>query len=222
MTPERFAKLQSALARRQPDLTVLLDDVNKPHNVSAIIRSADAVGIARIHTLSTSGALRRHHNIAGGAKHWVSVTLHRSSETAVAALRADSWRLVVADTGPGARDYRDVDYTARTALVLGAELKGVSQTVLDAADERVAIPLHGLGTSVNVSVAAGVILFEAERQRLAAGLYDESRMTPEEYERTLFEWAYPAVAARCRELQRPYPALRPDGLMAENPLLDVP
>ncbi len=89
MTPERFAKLRSALARRQPDLTVLLDDVNKPHNVSAIIRSADAVGIARIHTLSTSGAMRRHHNIAGGAKHWVGVTLHRSSEAAVAALRAD-------------------------------------------------------------------------------------------------------------------------------------
>jgi tRNA (guanosine-2'-O-)-methyltransferase len=222
MTPERFAKLKSALARRQPDLTVLLDEVNKPHNLSAIIRSADAVGIARIHTLSTSGAIRRHHNIAGGAKHWVGVTLHRSSEAAVAALRADGWRLVVADPSPGAHDFRGVDYTARTALVLGAELKGVSQAALDAADERVAIPLHGLGTSVNVSVAAGVILFEAERQRLAAGLYDHSRLTPEDYERTLFEWAYPEIAARCRELGRPYPALRPDGLMSSNPLLDVP
>ena len=222
MTPERLAKLKSALARRQPDLTVLLDDVNKPHNVSAIIRSADAVGIARIHALSTSGAMRRHHNIAGGAKHWVGVTLHRSSEAAVAALRADGWRLVVADAAPGADDYRSVDYTARVALVLGAELRGVSETLLAAADERVAIPLHGLGTSVNVSVAAGVILFEAERQRLAAGFYDESRLTPEEYELMLFEWAYPTIAARCRALNRPYPALRPDGLMSSNPLLDVP
>lgn len=222
MTPERFAKLKRALDRRQPDLTVLLDAVNKPRNVSAIIRTADAVGLLRIHALSLSGGMRRHHGIAGGAKHWVGVDLHRSSEAAVAALRAEGWRIVVADAVPGARDYREVDYTARVALAFGAELRGVSQPVLDAADERVAILMHGLGTSVNVSVAAGVILFEAARQRAAAGFYERCRLSCEQYERTLFEWSYPEVAARCRELGRPYPALRPDGLMATNPLLDVP
>ena len=75
MTPERFAKLRAALLRRQPDLTVLADSVNKTHNISAIVRTADAVGIHRIHTISTTGSLRRHHMIAGGAKRYVDIVL---------------------------------------------------------------------------------------------------------------------------------------------------
>ena len=89
MTPERFAKLQRALDRRQPDLTVFMDAVNKPHNLSAIIRTADAVGIQRLHAISEGDAIRRHHMIAGGAKHWVAIKLHRSTRAALAALKAD-------------------------------------------------------------------------------------------------------------------------------------
>ena len=99
MTPERFAKLRRALERRQPDLTVLADCVNKPHNVSAILRTADAVGIHRIHAVSATGAMRRHHMIAGGVKNWVGLTLHASIEHALAALRAEGWRLVAAHAG---------------------------------------------------------------------------------------------------------------------------
>jgi tRNA (guanosine-2'-O-)-methyltransferase len=221
MTPERFAKLKSALDRRQPDLTVFLDAVNKSHNVSAIIRTADAVGVHCLHTLATGGALRRHHMIAGGARHYVGLALHASTAAALAALRADGWRLVAAHAGPQARDYRDVDYTAKVAIMVGAELVGVSEEALAAADAQIAIPMHGLGTSLNVSVAVGAILLEAERQRRAAGCYDTSRLSAAEYERTLFEWCYPEIAQRCRQLGRDYPHLRPDGLMASNPLLDV-
>jgi tRNA (guanosine-2'-O-)-methyltransferase len=221
MTPERFARLKGALARRQPDLTVFMDAVNKSHNVSAIIRTADAVGIHRIHALSTGGALRRHHMIAGGAKHYVGLALHRATEDALAVLRAEGWRLVAAHAGPNTRDYREVDYTAKVAIVAGAELRGVSEATLAAADEHIAIPMLGLGTSLNVSVAVGAILLEAQRQRLAAGLYEQSRLTREEWDRTLFEWCYPDIAARCRELGRPYPPLAEDGSMAANPLLDV-
>ena len=222
MTPERFAKLKAAVARRQPDLTVLMDAVNKSHNVSAIIRTADAVGVHRIHALSTGGALRRHHMIAGGAVDYVELTLHRSTAAALAALKSDGWRLVAAHAGAGARDYRAVDYTAKVAIMVGAELGGVSEAALAAADDRVAIPMHGLGTSLNVSVAVGVILLEAERQRLQAGFYERCRLTPDERERTLFEWSYPEIAERCRQLGRPYPALTDDGRLAANPLLDVP
>jgi tRNA (guanosine-2'-O-)-methyltransferase len=221
MTPERFAKLKSALDRRQPDLTVFLDAVNKSHNVSAIIRTADAVGVHCLHTIATGGALRRHHMIAGGARHYVGLTLHSSTAAALAALRTDGWRLVAAHAGPEARDYRELDYTAKVAIMVGAELGGVSEEALAAADAQVAIPMHGLGTSLNVSVAVGAILLEAERQRRAAGLYGPSRLAHAEYERTLFEWCYPEIAERCRQLGRAYPQLRDDGLMAWNPLLDV-
>jgi tRNA (guanosine-2'-O-)-methyltransferase len=221
MTPERFAKLQRALDRRQPDLTVFMDAVNKSHNFSAIIRTADAVGIQRLHTISTGDSLRRHHMISGGAKHWVAITLHRSTKAALAALRAEGWQLVAAHTGEKTRDYRDVDYTAKVALMVGAELVGLSDAAIAAADQHIAIPMHGLGTSLNVSVAVGVILAEAERQRLAAGLYERPRLTPEERERTLFEWSYPDIAERCRQLGRAYPPLTADGRLASNPLLDV-
>ena len=222
MTPERFAKLKAALARRQPDLTVFMDAVNKSHNVSAIIRTADAVGVHRVHALSTGGSLRRHHMIGGGAIHYVRLTLHSSTAGALAALRGEGWRLIAAHAGADARDYRDVDYTAKVAIMVGAELVGVSETALAAADERVAIPMRGLGTSLNVSVAVGVMLLEAERQRHAAGLYDSSRLTPTERDETLFEWCYPDIAERCRQLGRAYPPLTADGRLAANPLLDVP
>src|SRR5262252_5847387 len=171
MTPERFAKLRRALERRQPDLTVLADCVNKPHNVSAILRTADAVGIHRIHAISASGAMRRHHMIAGGVKNWVDVTLHASVERALDALRADGWRLVAAHPSPTSKDFRAVDYTAKVAVIVGAELLGPSPAALAQADEHVAIPMLGLGESVNVSVATAVILLEAQRQRTAAGFY---------------------------------------------------
>jgi tRNA (guanosine-2'-O-)-methyltransferase len=217
MTPERFAKLRRALSLRQPDLTVLADSVDKSHNVSAIIRSADAVGVLGIHSLSTSGSMRRHHMIAGGVKSWVGLTLHASSEAALAALRSEGWRLLAAHAGPRARDFRDVDYTSKVALILGAELSGPSPEALEQADAHIAIPMQGLGESVNVSVAAAVILFEAQRQRLAAGLYGKSRLSPEQFDRTLFEWCYPEVAGLCRARGREYPPLAADGTFATNP-----
>ena len=84
MTPERFEKLQRALDRRQPDLTVFLDSVNKAQNLTSIVRTADAVGIQRLHATDAGDAMRLHHMIAGSAKHWVAVTLHRSTRVGLA------------------------------------------------------------------------------------------------------------------------------------------
>ena len=222
MTPERFANLQRALERRQPDLTLFMDAVNKGQNLTSIIRTADAVGIQRLHASTAGGgATRLQHMIPGGAKHWVAVTLHRSTRAGLAALHAEGWRLVAAHGGAGTRDYRDVDYTAKVALIFGAEAVGLGDAARAAADDHIAIPMHGIGTSLNVSVAVGVILAEAERQRLAAGLYAKSRLSPDERERTLFEWSYPELAERFRQQGRPYPALTADGKLASNPLTDI-
>lgn len=218
MTPERFRKLRDVLLRRQPDLTVLTDGVHKPHNVSAILRTCDAVGVYRIHAVSPSGDLRRHHMMSGGARRFVELTVHATARKALEALRGESWHIAVAHAHPDAVDFRDVDYTQRIAVVLGAELRGASAEALAAADVSIAIPMQGMVGSLNVSVAAAVILFEAARQRRAAGLYETSRLDAASYERTLFEWAYPDIARRCRELGRPYAALAEDGTLLENPL----
>lgn len=217
MTPERFARLEAVLKQRQPDLTVLADGVHKSHNVSAVMRTCDAVGIHRLHAVSASGEMPRHHMIAGGSKRFVHVKVHSTIDAAFEALASDGFRILAAHGSAEALDYRAVDYTERVAIVLGAELEGPSRYTLDHADGEISIPMHGLVESLNVSVAAAVILFEAERQRRGAGLYSTCRIEEQEYARTIFEWAYPEIARRCREHRIAYPPLGEDGRLLENP-----
>jgi len=218
MTPERFYKLKSVLDRRQPDLTVLADEVHKSHNIAAILRTCDAVGVYQAHAISPHGAIRRHHMVSGGSRRWVDLVIHSSIDEALDTLRHDHWRLIAAHPTASAKDYRDVDYTQKTAIFLGAERDGLEPDLVAAADETIAVPMEGLVASLNVSVATALILYEAQRQRRAAGLYETSRLPADEYATTLFEWAYPDIAARCRRRGRKYPNLTNDGYLAENPL----
>ncbi|MDX1514699.1 MAG: TrmH family RNA methyltransferase, partial [Gammaproteobacteria bacterium] len=83
MTPERFQKLQRVLEQRQPDLTVLLDNVHKTHNFSAILRSCDATGVYEAHAVWPNARLRPNHMSSGGAGKWVKVRTHADLDTAV-------------------------------------------------------------------------------------------------------------------------------------------
>jgi len=156
--------------------------------------------------------------VSGGSKRWVDIRIHDSEKDALRSLRGDGWRLVAAHPSNDARDYRDIDYTNKVALVLGSELEGLSAEAVSAVDETVALPMEGMVASVNVSVAAAVILYEAQRQRRAAGMFGESRLSNNEFETTLFEWAYPKIAERCRSRGLAYPDLTDDGVMKTNPL----
>ena len=218
MTPDRFRKLKNRLSRRQPDLTVLAEDVHKSHNISAVLRTADAVGIQEIHAVSAGGELRRHHMISGGSKKWVDVAVHADIKTACATLHRAGFRIIAAHPVPEAQDYRAADYTQRIAILLGAELDGVSSPAAQLADEFIQIPMEGMVASLNVSVAAALILYEARRQREHAGLYGQCRLNKDVFERILFEWAYPEIAARCRRQELAYPALSDDGELLHNPL----
>ena len=218
MTPERFAKLKQVLARRQPDLTVVTDNVHKSHNISAIIRTCDAVGVHRIHAVSPGGEFRRHHMVSGGSKKWVHVDFHPDCAALVRDLRDQGFQCLAAHQDTDSIDYRQVDYTRPTALVLGAELEGMSAPAMSAADQSIAIPMEGMVGSLNVSVAAAVILYEAQRQRREAGLYNQPRLPSETLAAELFEWAHPDVAARCRQRGLAYPELTPNGDLSSNPL----
>ena len=217
MTPERFEKLKSVLARRQPDLTVLMEDVHKTHNIAAIIRTCDAVGVFEAHAVSEDPDLRRHHVIAAGTRKWVPVRTHASLEAAAGELRRQGLRIVAAHLDERAVDYRDLDYTQPTVLLLGSELWGVSEAAATLADTLIRVPMQGLVESLNVSVAAALVLFEAARQRERAGLYATRRLDPERFRQRLFEWAHPAIARRCRQRGLPYPPLTDDGDLAANP-----
>ncbi|MDX1481858.1 MAG: tRNA (guanosine(18)-2'-O)-methyltransferase TrmH [Woeseiaceae bacterium] len=217
MTPERFQKIRTRLARRQPDLTVLAENVHKSHNIAAILRTADAVGVYRVHAVSESGEIRDHHMVSGGTRKWVPVILHESTAAAFTALHEQGFQVIAAHPDPQAKDYRQLDYTLPTAILLGAELDGLSEEARCLADVFVSVPMEGMVASLNVSVAAALILYEARRQRESAGLYDICRIPEEEFRQTLFEWAHPELARRCRDRGLPYPAMSADGDLQENP-----
>lgn len=211
MRPERFHRLRAVLARRQPDLTVLMEKVNKPHNFSAILRNCDAVGVLDAHVVPPERGLELHHATSAGTRKWIRVHRHPDVGTAVAHLRDTGFSVVAAHPGEGARDYREIDYTRPTAILMGAELYGVSAEGLALADEHVVIPMMGMVHSLNVSVATALLLYEARRQREDTGMYAGPRLDPESFARTLFEWAHPTLAERCRAEGRPYPPLDEDG-----------
>ena len=210
-TPQRFHRLRAVLDRRQPDLTVLLEDVQVPRNLAAILRSCDAVGVFEAHAVWPGGRLKISRPASGGNRKWLPVRKHRTLAVALERLKDRGLRVLAAHPAPGAIPFRDVDYTLPTALLLGNEDNGLTEEALTGADAIVTIPMEGMGTSLNVSVAAALILFEAQRQRREAGFYDRPRLDPETYARTLFEWTWPEIARQCRKRGVPYPVLGEEG-----------
>jgi tRNA (guanosine-2'-O-)-methyltransferase len=211
MRPERFHRMKAVLDRRQPDLTVLMEKVHKSHNFSAILRNCDAAGVLEAHVVPPEHGLGLHHGTSGGTRKWIRVHRHPDVVSAVDRLHTEGYHVLAAHPSPGARDFRDVDFTRPTAIMMGAELDGVSDEGLDAADAHVALPMLGMVHSLNVSVATALLLYEALRQREAAGMYRRSRLDAERYRSTLFEWAYPTLAKHFRAKGSPYPDLDRDG-----------
>ena len=211
MLPRRFHRLRQVLDQRQPDLTVLMENVHKPHNVSAILRTADAVGVLEAHAVTIDGLLPTFNSTAQGSQKWISLRLHGSVSEAIAHLKANQFQIYGAHFSDQAIDYRAVDYTQPSAVLLGTEKWGVGEEAARLVDHHISIPMVGMVQSLNVSVATAVILFEAQRQRASAGFYQQRRLGEDSYEKMLFEWSYPKLAAIYRAQQQPYPSLGEDG-----------
>lgn len=207
MSPERFEKIKDVLNKRQPDLTVILDNVHKPHNIAAILRSCDATGIGTIHARSKNSKIGLNLKAASGSNHWVKVYFHNQLSELYKTLLEKNVNIFVANNSEGAIDYREVNYTSETAIVLGAELDGVSNDSLSFADREIKVPIVGMVESLNVSVTNAVILYEIQRQRKEAGLYKSRRLSINEYEKLLFEFSYPEVARILQKKGSPYPKL---------------
>lgn len=216
MTPERYRRLRATLDRRQPDLSVIMDGVHKPHNIAAIVRTCDAVGITDVHAVLPENRARTPAGTAMGSQRWVRIHQRASGLAAIEAARARGMQVLAAHLSETARPYREIDFTRPTALLLGTEKFGVSAEAAAAVDGHVIIPMMGMVESFNVSVAAAIILSEACEQRRAAGFYDRPRLDDERYAELLFRWAHPRIAAHCERFGVPFPALDEDGDIA-NP-----
>ncbi|WP_419147202.1 tRNA (guanosine(18)-2'-O)-methyltransferase TrmH [Pseudoalteromonas 'SMAR'] len=225
MAEKRFHRVKSVLDRRQTDLTVCLDEVHKHHNLSAIVRTADAVGCHHIHAVWPQEQRRLTNNTSGGSKNWVETHMHEHIDDAVATIREQNpgVQLLATNLSDSAVDFREIDYTKPTAIIVGQERLGISDRALEHADQHIVIPMQGMVQSLNVSVAAALILYEAQRQRDAAGLYQRTdMMDPVVKHKLLFEGCHPIIATRCRDKGLPYPALDEHGeIVADDTFWDI-
>ncbi|QZN95592.1 tRNA (guanosine(18)-2'-O)-methyltransferase TrmH [Symbiopectobacterium purcellii] len=208
MTPERYARIQEMLTSRQPDLTVCMEQVHKPHNISAVIRTADAVGVHEVHAVWPTSRMRTLVSSAAGSNSWVQVKTHRTITDAVSHLKTQGMQILATNLSAKAVDFREVDYMRPTCILLGQEKTGITQEALALADQDIIIPMIGMVQSLNVSVASALILYEAQRQRQNAGMYqrDTGMLDDDEQQRLLFEGGYPMLArvAMRKKLPRPH------------------
>ena len=210
MTPTRFERIKQMLIQRQTDLTVLMEEVHKPHNVAALIRTCDAVGIHAAHVVwNQNYSLRVGTSL--GAHHWVGMHEHSDIETAIAHLKGQGMQVLVTNLSDDAVDCREVDYTLPTAIILGQEKFGATKNAIALADKEIVVPMVGMTVSLNVSVAAAVILYEAQRQREAAGMYETMTLPEAECQRQLFAGGYPQLYQQCRKLGLELPQINDEG-----------
>ena len=219
MTPERLQAIITSLNQRQPDLTVMMENIIKPHNLAAVARTSDAVGALDIHAITPRKSIKLSQMSAGGVKKWISVKTHKDTESGIDFLKQQGFQIIATHLSEQTKDYRDIDYTQPTAILVGEELEGITEQALSLSDECVAIPMAGLVQSLNVSVASALLLYEAYRQREATGMYDQRRIDDVTYYRLLFEWCHPIVTRYCKRRKIPYPKINDQAEIIE-PLAD--
>ena len=181
--------MREVLANRQRDLTLVFENIHDPHNVSAIFRSCDAVGISKVHLFYNREPFPRiGKKSSASARKWIEVEKHRDAEALRNRLKAEGMTIYATHVSPGGKSIYEIDWTKPAAIVMGNEHRGVSEEILQIADQTIFIPMFGMVESLNVSVAAAVILYEACRQRMQKGFYREREDSRHWIESRLAEW----------------------------------
>ncbi len=199
LNEKRKARIDEILRRKQPDLQIFLDDVYSSQNNSAILRSADAVGVLSLYYSNRDDLdVKIHKTITQGAHRWVGRERvdYDQRVDMIKSKRSEGMQVIVTALDDHAVSFREVDFTKPTLLVVGNEKEGVSQEVIALADQTIIIPMMGMVQSLNVSVATAITLYEAQRQREEAGMYAQSRLSEEEIAEIKDAWLYRDSVAR--------------------------
>ena len=199
VSEERLNKMKRILSTRQDTLRVFMDYVYSPHNLSAIVRTCDAVNVGKLYYRHQK-QVKLNNEITMGAHKWIFHEYVDDIEKFYKDIKSQGYQVVVTLLDEDTVDFREVDYTKPTLIVLGNEVDGASETSIKYADKKVIIPMYGMSQSLNVSVANAVILYEAQRQRAAKGMYDTPQLSDEVIEKTLKKWAYDDIIEK--ELKR--------------------
>lgn len=189
-TTARLEKIRRVLEHRQKDLTLVLANIHDPHNVSAIYRSCDAFGVARVHLYYTDTAFP---SLSGrssaSARKWVESERFKDATALAARLKEQGMRVYATSCLPTARPMSEYDFTKPSAIIMGNEHRGVDPELLPLVDDELYIPMYGMIQSFNVSVAAALVLSEASRQRALAGMYQKASYAADELEALFDAWS---------------------------------
>ena len=201
ITPEREARIRTVLSRRQTGFTLVMDNIWDPHNVSAVLRSCDAFGVFRVHLYYTTekwpetdpAQLPKFKKwgvkSSASAQKWVERVNHDAAPEMLAGFKNAGVQVIRTGFSETAKPLHAFDFTRPTAVILSNEHRGASPELIDQVADELYIPMQGMVQSLNVSVAAAVILYEMFSQRRRAGLYDAPELPPEELERLALEWS---------------------------------
>ena len=174
MTSERRDKLIAVLSKRQPDITVVLENVFDPHNISAVMRTCDAVGVQDIYILNTKIPPHKKWGAksSSSASKWLTIHQFEDAEKCFSSLRQRFPTILTTHLSSDSISLYEIDLTQPIALVFGNEHSGVSEDIRNMADGNFIIPQAGIIRSLNISVACAVTLYEAYRQKKQAGHYN--------------------------------------------------
>lgn len=178
------------LNHRQHDITVVLENVSDPHNISAVMRTCDAVGVQEIYVLNTRITPHKKWGpkSSSSAAKWLTIRQFTNAEECFASLRSNCDVILATHLSSDAVSLHDIDFTRRMALIFGNEHDGVSKEIRDLADGNFIIPQVGIIKSLNISVACAVTLYEAFRQKNIAGHYNGPRLSSEKIDLLLKNW----------------------------------
>ncbi len=192
MTPERSERLHKVLSKRQLNLTIVLENVSDPHNISAVMRTCDAVGIQEIYILNTH--IPRHKKwgakSSSSAAKWLTIHQFSDVQSCFEALRKKYKKIYTTHLSSDAVDLYELNLTEDVALIFGNEHSGVSEELIGLADGNFIIPQVGIIKSLNISVACAVSLYEAYRQKNIKGHYDQPQITGEPLKALKDVWGF--------------------------------
>lgn len=188
MTPKRLHKIAGVVSKRQKYLTIVLENIHDPHNVSAILRSADAAGIDKIYLIYNTNKFPKIGRISSGsAKKWIELERYSNATDCFNELKKLKYRIYSSHISEDKKNKSlyELDLAKRTALVFGNEHTGVSEEALNLCDKTFSIPMYGMVQSLNVSVSVAVCVYEALRQRELKGMYIQSKYSKSELKEKL-------------------------------------
>ena len=186
---KRTNKIISVLQARQKSLHVIFENIHDPHNVSAIFRTCDSVGIGKVSLVYNIEKFPKiGKKSSASAYKWIERERSKNIKDCAASLKKEGFRIFVSSIDPDSKMIYDLDLTQKSAVIFGNEHRGVSKEAEEISDEKFIVPMYGMVQSLNVSVAAAIVLYEALRQRQIKGMYDKSEYTEKELEMKIQEW----------------------------------